>query len=571
MSQPQLVVLAIDLSALVRVQQAKIEHLDLPQPPKANHVYPFARDAVEQLRARGGSGCGCGPRVRGSRCWPPVHGGAGSRALVEKAFPGTEVREVPLSPRASAPVRAWRVAEPFRTDRRSPWPRRALEELAHLGQPVSAGDPCGTFDRQAVEGTAATLRFTRDVALGGTASASALDEAWLVANYLALFNRVPLPEGRTHEALWSVPSNPVANFLTRPSRPGASIGLAALRAHGQLLPPRPVFGATNWLLAKAHLSAALREGEQDLEGLWGIFGRSAVDAAQKAAPATERHALRLMPARDGFTRVALASVPPEDAPNPMRRTVTDKTVAVVDENGGRVLDEVDVAVLETRFYPGRVFAVGEERFEVPFNAFDSVRKEIRVRRAEAGRPLTRPRLAIRLERPEWAEPLQTIVRDGCHYQVAAFDATATETVSGFRLKEGQEERGFDPVTSRYKTSVRGLFFPGQAGPETLHHLARSVDGVLLAHLLAAEEDVEVVPVAAGFQPGLPGGVLFVDRYVGGMGVAEALDAAALGEILLWTRAVLQGCACGPGCPECTPREVLASTPDKSGVLRLLGA
>jgi ATP-dependent helicase YprA (DUF1998 family) len=55
-----------------------------------------------------------------------------------------------------------------------------------------------------------------------------------------------------------------------------------------------------------------------------------------------------------------------------------------------------------------------------------------------------------------------------------------------------------------------------------------------------------------------------------MGVAEALDLALVDDTFKWVRAILANCKCASGCPECTPQDVLASGPDKSGVLGLLG-
>jgi ATP-dependent helicase YprA (DUF1998 family) len=126
------------------------------------------------------------------------------------------------------------------------------------------------------------------------------------------------------------------------------------------------------------------------------------------------------------------------------------------------------------------------------------------------------------------------------------------------------------VGSRYRTRVRSLLFPAAVSPHVLHHLARSADGVLLAHLLASDEDIEVIPMGAGLYPEAPAGIVVVDRHLQGMGVAEALDLGLVEEMLKWVRALLANCRCAQGCPECTPQDVLDSGPDKSGVLGLLG-
>lgn len=65
-------------------------------------------------------------------------------------------------------------------------------------------------------------------------------------------------------------------------------------------------------------------------------------------------------------------------------------------------------------------------------------------------------------------------------------------------------------------------------------------------------------------------LVIVDRHVGGIGLAEALDAATIQHLLRWTWGVLFRCACVEGCATCTPPEVLAAGPDKVGALKLLG-
>jgi len=490
-------------------------------------------------------------------------GGVGTRGLVEQMFPGISVREVPFTPRAAAPVRVWRVAEGFRAQPGTPWVRRALEPVVGAKLPAAVGDPSGAFDLKAVDIWGGELRFVRDVSLFGAASVGTLDEAWLVAAYRALPNRVPLADGQTHDALWGLADNPVSRFLTRDGN------LDGLSRHGMLMPPRPLVGYHNGALASAHLKAAMQEGTQDVESLAAIFGRSRVEQVLGPKFRPERHVVRLAQGREP---VRSPVVPPSVAEvvNPLRRTVSEQVVRILDVHSGQPLTEVDRLLVETRYYPGRVLAVGDTRYEVPLHSLDTKRNELRVKPVPNDRPLTRPQLRIQFESATVVESPQTVRTGRCVYQVCTLDATVVETVTGYSQvgRPGRVDVG--AVSCRYRTRVRGVFFPAATTPNVLFHLARSADGVLVAHLLSNDEDMDVVPVGPGMFPEAPAGIVVVDRHLQGMGVAEALDLALVDDTFKWVRAILANCRCPNGCPECTPQDVLGFGPDKSGVLGLLG-
>jgi len=493
-------------------------------------------------------------------------GGVGTRSLVEGMFPGFAVREVPYAPRASAPVRAWRVAPAFRDAPGTPWVRRALEPVTAAGLPASVGDPGGSFDRSAAEFWGREVRFTRDVSLSGAASVADLGEAWLVAAYRALPHLAPLPGGGAHDALWALPDTPLVRFLTRDGN------LEGLARNGMLPPPRPLVGRHNAALATAHLKAALREGTQDYAALAAVFGRSRVDAALGQGFRAERHAVRRLPGQDEVVRSPVIPALPSAAGtvSPLRRTVSDQVVHIVNAQGGQPLLEVDRLLVDTRFYPGRVFAVGDARYEVPLNAYDTKRGEIRVQPVPHDRPLTRPQLQVRVGGASVVESPQTVHSGRTTYQVSTVEATVVERVTGFMQvgRPGRVDMG--EVSCRYRTRVRVVLFPAGGTPAAHFHLARSADGVLLAHLLAGDEDIEVVPVGPGLYAGAPAGVAVVDRHLQGMGVAEAMDLSLIEDTFKWVRALLAGCGCAHGCQVCTPQDVLDSGPDKAGVLELLG-
>jgi hypothetical protein len=104
----------------------------------------------------------------------------------------------------------------------------------------------------------------------------------------------------------------------------------------------------------------------------------------------------------------------------------------------------------------------------------------------------------------------------------------------------------------------------------LAHLASSLQGTLNAHLLGSDGQVEVVVLPAEF-PEHRAGVAFVDRYVGGMGCAEALTERVVADALSWVYAILFGCSCVDGCTKCSDPRVVGAGPQKRQVLRILGA
>ncbi|MDP2314260.1 MAG: DUF1998 domain-containing protein [Pseudomonadota bacterium] len=489
-------------------------------------------------------------------------GGPGTIGLVERLFPPIRVSAVPFAPRASAAVKVWPAAERFVAKPGDPWPRRAAEPLAQRALAVAVGDPTGAFDA-GVQVWGADVRLHRGATLGGDASISQLDETWLVGAWRTLPNRLPLAHGGTHHALWAWPTSPITRLLTGPDH------LRATAAQGRLPAPRPLVGYANPHLARTHLVAALREGRQDIDSLAGLFGRSLTD--QYAHPTAEADAfvLRRTPSREGLWRVALAPAQTGDLDGTLRDTVTEDVVELRDRDGGRLLGRCDRAVVETRYYPKRVFADGDQRYEVPLHAFDAKRGRLDVIRVAPDRPVTTAALDVTVRDAVVVEDPHTVRQDRRVYILAAFDVDVRETVSGSRAGEGSLD--YAPVTSRYRTRARGIFFPQPASLPARRHLAACLDHVLLVHLLAGDDDVHVIPVEAGLSAQLPAGIVAVDRYVGGMGMAEALDADVVENALIWVRRLLQGCPCDHGCPRCTPETVLAQGPDKGGVLRLLGA
>jgi hypothetical protein len=503
-------------------------------------------------------------RAAGAR-WSVVAtglGGEGTRALVEQMFPGIPIRDQPFDPRASAPVSAWATLDSFRGKPGPPWARRVVELMVNAGLCTSITDPLGTLDLQAVELDAAKVRLARDVTFDGDASLAELDDAWFLASFRALANRVPLPNGAVHHSLWSFKRGPVIRFLL--------LKLMHLAGQGRVPSPRPLAGLGNRLIARAHLHAALREAEQDLESLRGMFGKVLVNEIAPADYVPERHVVRAVPNRDGLSRVPLAPSFDSKAADPLRDTVTENGARVMDRHGGRVLANVDWLVARTRYYPGRVFSVGSERYQVALEVSDAERREISVERVDAACPLTRPRVSVVLKDPDLIEPVIDVKKDLYEFRLATFDVTTIETVSGVVYADGKVTE-YAPVSAHYRTRIRAFSFAGAVPREVLFHAARSLLGALAAHLLTAPDEIDVVVFHRDFHRDVETGFAVVDRHVQGIGVAEALDTTAALDALTWVKGVLASCTCTRGCAECSPPEVLAGQPEKLGVLRLLGA
>ncbi len=488
-------------------------------------------------------------------------GGESTRSMVEKSFPGIPMREVPLGPRASAEVRVWLAESTFRSHPGPPWVKRAADPVVKAGFPVSVGDPVGLFGQRGIEIWGGEVQLIRDVALAGQASASNLNEAWLVASFRALANRIPQADGSSHDALWGLADNPVTRFLTRDQN------MLKLHKSGQLKPPRPLFGSANRMVARTHLSASLRECRQSLPALEGAFGRSLVDEVLGRDYQPTHHAVR----RQGgeLKRVPLAPMQSEADAQTLRGTVTRKVVRLVHAHSGQQLGEVDAVCAATRYYPGRVFSVSEERYEVPPQAFDRKRAQILVEPVPSTQPLTRPNLTIEVTEPVLVEAAQEYDDETLNFRMATFEAVITERVSGFTRTDGSTQK-YQAVTSRYPTRVRGVFFDKNITYNALFHLSRSFDSVLVAHLFAGEEDLEVFPVQPGFYHDMPAGLLVIDRFILGMGAAEALRPLVVRDVLRWVMAILARCKCPSGCKNCTPQDALDRGPDKAGVLAALG-
>jgi hypothetical protein len=244
-------------------------------------------------------------------------------------------------------------------------------------------------------------------------------------------------------------------------------------------------------------------------------------------------------------------------------------IEILDARGASLRRYVDRALLRTRYYPRRVLAVGPRRYEVPSAPPADGARQIRLEEVPPMRPLTVPRLRATARPLGEPQDLHELRSGRLAWRSAFFEAEILEQVDGLRAADGTE-LVYAPVESVYRSRVRGIFFPSAPPPRVLQHLARALDGVLGALFFLEDDDAHVAAVPAGLPPSLPPGLLVVDRHLGGMGLAEALDDDAVRAALRWVRAVLAACPCANGCARCTPEITLAEGPAKAGVIEVLG-
>lgn len=489
--------------------------------------------------------------------------GPGTRAALERAFPGFPVRIVPYRARARAGVRIFHAADGFRTTTGRSWLARAAEPALQHGLSIAVSDPLGTFDPASSSLDPTRAHVSRDVPFDGDASLAELDGAWFLTSYRAIVHVAPRSGRSVHESLWGFDDSPLVHFFCKP---GVLSGLAQA---GTLPAPRPLIGHRNGPLLHAHIQAAWRDGPRDLDSLRAHFDRSQVEAI--ISQRSGRYGLRYAVERRRLERAELTPEVASDGASPVRGTITENTASIVVEPGGLRLGDIDIATATTRYYPGRVFAVGGERFAVPMHALDLKRRLLTVQRASPGQPLNAPILRLAFEQAQ-PEPVHHVQSGKLRYSLATLRGMVEESVLGYRDRgPTPRQQWYDaPIVTRYPSRARLVAFHADPRPEVLHHLARMMANVLGAHLFAPTDAFDVLPVAAGFVPGAPSGLLIVDRHFAGMGLCEALDEHLIAEALRWIDAVLYHCPCMDGCPRCTPAEVLAVPgAARKGLVRVL--
>ncbi|MCB9678572.1 MAG: DUF1998 domain-containing protein [Alphaproteobacteria bacterium] len=480
------------------------------------------------------------------------------RAFLEQLFPGRESIRVGYAPRVVGETLAWPGRDP-EPDSARPWLGRATEVVTRLGYPATAFDPSGRWGRDVLP---AEVGLRRMAAWLHDASAGDLEPSSLVESTATLPNRLPVP--KLHQSLWLLPTDPVARFL----HPGR---LAKLTETGRLPRPAPVVGMRNRFLRLAHLDAALREAPNDELTLRSAFGDDLVDFRLRTAtdPITRSQNHSAWRRGGEILRSPQLQAPASAGSEPGANTVTNDVVEIVEGRSGEVLLKVDARTASTRFYPKRVFGLGTRRYRVPMHAFDAKRRKLTVDLASPRDRVTHPVLSFGLDIRSTTVERVTRRHGRFTMHTLSADVLVTERVHSAWVPASDQEERFDAVESQYDTEARFIFPDKGEKGLGLFHLAATVESLLPVFLRCEAADVAVTPVRAGFLEGMGAGVAVVDRFVGGMGFANALDDGALAELLTWARAMLYECGCMDGCEKCSPAAVLRVGPDKQAVLKML--
>lgn len=442
--------------------------------------------------------------------------------------------------------------------------------LRGAGVPLQLEDPSaelGEAARSLIDGPA---QLHRTPGYHGAASLALCDERHLAQLYRAGSNlahsglRKSAAPGQLSVA-W-VKESPLARFLTQRGT------LAALSTRGELPTPRPLSGTDNAFLAAAHLEAALDEGLPDEAELRHAFSGAAVDELLAARKDVQRVGVRARWNAETrhVTRSALLSRPGSPLPEQRRQTVTLNVVEVRSRHDGALLGRVDRRIAATRYYPHRVFGQSGRLHQVVEAALTPAATSILVGPAPPGSLPTVPLLETRVEATGFLGEIERHRFDKLSFARAVAAINVHEAVSGV-IPRGTAEPSvrYQAVEARYNSTALVLLFEKVGSEAALHHLARVIDLLLPAHLVVEDEDVEVLALAAGIGEIARPALLFVDRHLGGIGVASAIDAATAHNLLRWAWGVLYSCPCMNGCEQCTPPDVLKRGADKQGVLKLV--
>lgn len=402
----------------------------------------------------------------------------------------------------------------------------------------------------------------------GDVSLAQIEDRHLAGLYLArnnLAHDVEAPGG--HLGVWWVHDTPLARFLLHEN------ALAGLEQRGELQTPRPVAGLENPYLAAAHLEAALREGRPDEAALRRAFGDGPVEqlvrAGDEADSAGQR--ARFDPVERTIERSRLLAASGARGPDLRRETITASFIEVKSSRSGEILARVDRRAAPTRFYPHRVFRAGDALYQVGGDPIATNASNLIVKPAPASASATLPALELEIVETTWRGSPKQVQMGKLKFARGVADVKLRESVTGAIPRDkGTASVKYPPVTVEYPSRAVVILFADKPSAKALRYAGAMSARLVSAHLLVEPEDVDAVAYPAGFGNVARPALVFVDRHLGGVGVADALDAATVHNLFRWTWGILYRCPCMNGCDKCTPPDVLAAGTDKVGALKLLG-
>ncbi len=499
-------------------------------------------------------------QYRATPSWVAVgEGTLGSQRLLEQSV-ARPFERLPLGAVTTAGVRVFiRRSATSTASELLQWSRVAAAAEVHIEDAVSElGEPPTSESAE---------KWHSHPGYHGRCALALLDERHLASLFRMRVHLAHQLEGGTHLGCWWVKPSPLMRFLTQPGT------LAGLERQGELPSPRPVVGLHNGYVAAAHLGAALHEGKPDAAALRQAFGEAAVAQLLSTQKNIRTEGMR---ARwDARTRTIVRSAILTRAampwPDERRETVTQNIVEVSRHNDGVLLHHVDRRVAATRFYPYRVFQSRGALYQVRQATPQTANSRILVSPAAVGAVPTLPVLSIELAHHRWLGEIERHHFDKLSFARGVSALAVKESVTG-ALPRGSATASvrYAAVTAEYDSVAAVIAFERVPSTAALHHVGRLIDLILPAHLLAEPDDIEVLACAEGIGELQRPALAFVDRNLEGIGVAAALDASTVHDLLRWAWGVLYSCRCMNGCPECTPPDVLQTGSDKQGALKLLG-
>ena len=528
------------------------------------------------------------------------------------AFNGISIDEVPFEPKEQSDLKIWLADEGFVEEGIYDWPRRACTKVEAGFAPIYVADFIDLFDRNTINEYRGISQLKRALHVEGDASIVMLDEQSLVRSWRQIKNRTAIyPTG--HHSLWYWQASIITRVFHSPAQ------MEYLERYKMLPYPKPAIGIENRSVVMSHLDKLLFEagGRLDVETVHelSIIKRYIRSKLRDVPIQQGKYVLRKNRKTGAYRRVSLLETVNFTREDLFGNQVLRKDSAkyqILDKQGGH--DTIGAAAKENvklRYYPGRVFAVGENRFKVRAegNAYDDKNRVIYVEMCNPQENfLTEPLLSVKVHSMVLRDQSDKVVIQ----QVREIPnlSIVSATVS---LEVEEEIRGYislekppKPITlgqsikGTYRTRSRVIFFPHLKGSRysrtAFRHVAELFDRALVAYLNAGDDDIHVCEV--GFDDGEKNhplikkygpGILFLDRNPssgdgdqGGMGVAEALDTHLIENLVRFSRYIMSECPdhCKDGCHHCAPARLFYSVSDimkqgkdnivnKQGALRIL--
>ena len=529
------------------------------------------------------------------------------------AFNGVPIDEIPFEPKEQSELKIWLADEEFVENGIYDWPRRACTKVEAGFNPVYVADFIDLFDRNTINEYRGLTQLKRALHVEGDASIVMLDEQSLVRSWRQIQNRTAVyPTG--HHSLWYWQASIITKVFHSPKN------MEFLEQHNMLPYPKPAIGMENRAVVMRHLDKLLFEagGQLDIETIHelSIVKRYIISKIREVPVQKGHYVLRRNRKTGAYRRASLLQTVDLSKEDLFGNQVLRKDLSkyqIMDSTGGHdTIASASKENVKLRYYPGRVFAVGENRFKVRAegNAYDDRNRIISVEMCNPQENfLTEPLLSIKVHSMGLRDSRDKIeirhVPEIPNLSIisATVNLEVEEEIRGFISLEKQPKPILlaESIKGIYRTRSRIIFFPHlqeskRYSRTAFRHVAELFDRALVAYLNAADDDIHVSEV--GFDPVEKQhplikkhgpGILFLDRNPssgngdqGGMGVAEALDTHLIENLVRFSRYVLSECPenCLNGCPHCSPARLFYSVSDimkegkgnianKQGALRIL--